>query len=216
MWLLQKHNLLNLPSRSPFRSVLVERDFQLRWTRGAVIGLALGLALVAGPLAAVLAHNYQLFERIAFNENPGLVNDLVREKGFFITYAAASSLFVLAFAWVFIYRASTRIAAPLKVLKNHLKLLSRGHWQQMSIHTRDNDEFRDLIESYNYFYASFQAQVRGELKALEQLRPSEEDRTRFDIWKKLVEKKTSQLQHRQLSVDVPATEPRSRDQRHVS
>lgn len=86
-----------------------------------------------------------------------------------------------------------RMIGPLKVLRNHLKWLSRGHWNLPPLKVREKDEFQDLIESYNYFYSSFRANIYKDLEALKKLNIDANNRDAYKAWKSMIEEKTIQL-----------------------
>ncbi len=175
------------------RSYLIDSDFQLRYTLIIVFAAALGVLSVTVPIYYLTHQNYQIFYSLAYEVAPELLESLAREK-LLINNILFSALLALGAFFTFLgLRMTNRIIGPLRVLKNHLKLLSRGNWEQRQIKIRDKDEFQDLINSYNYFYNSFRANIHKELDLLKKLSIDENSRDAHRAWIELMELKASQL-----------------------
>ena len=62
-----------------------------------------------------------------------------------------------------------------------------------SIRVRDNDEFQDLIEMYNYFYESTRTQILRDYRSLSKFKIEPMDRDSFLAWQFMLQEKGMQL-----------------------
>jgi len=175
-------------------SFFVDRKFQLRH-----ISLVLAAAFVGAAFNLVLIYfflekNYDIFYELAFNSAPGVVEYLERERLWFRTFSALSFVFVvLSFGFIGL-RMTSKIVGPLKVLRNHLKQISRGNWSLNTIKVRESDEFQDLIEAYNYFYSSYKIMLKRDLENLKSLPVDSSNHSAYTVWEQMIEEKVRQLQ----------------------
>ncbi len=193
---------LEYTSSAPFslrQSHLVDSDFQLRYTLIIVGAAALGVISVTGPIYYLVNQNYKIFFDLAFDTAPDLLENLARERVWINSILLSAFIGLVGFFTFLGLRMTNRIIGPLKVLKNHLKLLSRGHWKQRQIKIRNQDEFQDLINAYNYFYGSFRANMQKELDLLKKISVEEERRDAHHAWMELMALKASQLGSEELN-----------------
>lgn len=171
----------------------IDKEFQLKYTLIFVGAAAVCMLMIAIPSYYYIQQNYSIFENLAFDTAPGIVDHLRHEKKM-ITFLFISVFFgfLLLFS-ILGLKITSRIVGPLKVLKNHIKFLSRGKWFQKPIKVRDNDEFLDIISAYNYFFESARFQIQKDLELLESLSINEEDKKNHYIWRQLIEQKLEQL-----------------------
>lgn len=193
MWWQKGFEFLHLPTHQKRTSRFIDREFQVRFGGVVVIAATLGALLGFIPISIFLNQNYRIFIDLAHQYAPHLMESLEREQIWVL-----SLLFVgfsgLTTSFLFLsFRLTNRIVGPLKVMRNHLRRMSRGQWSMAPVRIRDNDEFHDLVNAYNYFYESFRGQIRRDLETLKQIRPPIEDKRAYDIWSKLVEEKCLQL-----------------------
>lgn len=193
MWWHRGLEYLNLPTHQRRTTRFIDRDFQVRYG-SVVIGAALLGALVSLlPIYFFLDQNYRIFLDLAHLYSPGLMDNLERERIWvtMLLFSGFSGLTI--FFLVLSFRLTNRIVGPLRVLRNHLRRMSRGQWFMAPVRVRDSDEFQDLIDSYNYFYESFRTQLRRDLDMLRRLRVDPADRASYEAWRILVEEKSLQL-----------------------
>ncbi|MEZ4872466.1 MAG: hypothetical protein R2827_09545 [Bdellovibrionales bacterium] len=88
---------------------------------------------------------------------------------------------------------TAKVIAPIQILTNHLRNLSRGRWFEQPVRVRETDEFQDLIDAYNYFYLSFQKSISRDLKKLEMIHIDPSDRDSYFALQEMLEEKRSQL-----------------------
>lgn len=131
---------------------IVDRRFQLQYTR-SLIFLVCGVVAVANLAILIFAYDYfQTVSGILLQHLPNLLEHLERE--FFIIAGIGVLTPVLLAALLFFYgmRFTGRFIAPVVILKEHMKSLSRGNWGQPGVRIRQDDEFQELVEAYNYFF----------------------------------------------------------------
>lgn len=150
-------------------SKYVDRDFQLRYTKYILTVAVVSCAVFLFPVFYFSNQNYQLFFDLADLMNPKLSQYIARERigfnVFFIISFACSLLF-----WTVLSRKMTaKIAGPAKILRNHIRLFSRGDFSMTPVRVRDDDEFKDLINAYNYLYTLLKVQSERELQSLKKI-----------------------------------------------
>lgn len=174
-------------------SRFIDREFQLRYVAIVVSAAAFGMLVSVGPAYYFLNQNYAIFVDLAFDHSPALLANLQQERYWINMLLACGVLSTLVFFAFLSFKMTHRMIGPLKVLRNHLKWLSRGHWNLPPLKVREKDEFQDLIESYNYFYSSFRANIYKDLEALKKLNIDANNRDAYKAWKSMIEEKTIQL-----------------------
>lgn len=145
------------------------------------------------PLFYFIDQNYRIFFDLAFAHSPEIIAQLNREQ-MWIKLFGIGSFFVLTIFFGFVaFRMTSRIVGPLKVMQNHLKQITRGNWRLHAIKVRENDEFQDLIESYNYFYSSYRTMLQRDLERLKILNVDSSNRDAFLAWKEMIAERVNQL-----------------------
>ncbi len=146
------------------------------------------------PIYFLLNQNYQIFYALASKEAPSLLQALEREQAWINTILVATLLGLAVFFTLLGVRITNRIVGPLRVLRNHIKQLCRGNFHQNPIKVRTQDEFQDLIEAYNYFYNSFQQNLKRDIEMLQKMQVDPKNRDAYLAWTMMIEEKTLQLQ----------------------
>ncbi|MBX7231702.1 MAG: hypothetical protein K1X29_06415 [Bdellovibrionales bacterium] len=183
---------MSLPSQRIYK--FIDRDFQIRYM-GMVVSASLLGGLIAGlPIYYYLDQNYIVFIELAQQYSPQIITHLERERVWVSSLLIISFSGLAAFFMFLSYKLTGRIIGPLRVLRNHLRQMSRGKWFLPPVKVRQTDEFQDLIDSYNYFYESFRTHLRQDLELLKKLKVDQEHRESYFIWKSMIEDKTSQLE----------------------
>jgi hypothetical protein len=203
-------------------SRFIDREFQLRYVSIVVIAAAFGMLVSIGPAYYFLNQNYQIFVDLAFDNSPDLLANLQRERYVVNVVLMCGISATLLFFGLLSFKMTNRMTGPLKVLRNHLKWLSRGRWSQPPLKVRESDEFQDLIEAYNYFYSSFRANLYKDLERLKSFNIDSHNRDAYKAWLQMIEEKSLQLQ---LKTETPlsvvksgpsASNAESPDSRRVS
>lgn len=193
MWWHRGFDHLQIPTHQRRTSRFIDRDFQVRYAAVVMAAAVLGGILAFLPISLYLSQNYQIFIDLANQYAPALMDSLERERIGVISLLFVGFTGLTAFFLVLSFKLTNRIVGPLKVLRNHLRRMSRGQWSMAPIRIRDSDEFKDLVDSYNYFYESFRATLRRDLDTLKKLKIDPQDRDSYRAWRKLIEERCQQL-----------------------
>lgn len=218
----RRPNLKRTPGFTVRSSRFIDREFQLKYTSVVLLAAIIGTSVTVLPSLFFLNENYQIFVNLAYDNAPQILEYLERERAWLNLVIVSSVMGTLAFFWYLGLKLTSRIVGPINVLKNHIRGLSRGKWDQPLVKTRDKDEFNDLIETYNYFYESFQVNLKRDLAFLQKLAIDPENRDAYLAWRQLIQQKQTQL-----GVDIKTIAPihlnesalrpsASTDQRRVS
>lgn len=136
-----------------------------------LLGAVVAAAISAGGSAYYfLNQNYQIFIDLAYHSAPDLLKYLEREREWMNFFLVAMFSGMITFFLFLGLRMTARIIYPLLALERHLKSMTRGHWTVKELKIRENDEFQDLITSYNYFFRSLQIKTKQDLSLLEELK----------------------------------------------
>ncbi|MCB0366757.1 MAG: hypothetical protein H6624_10770 [Bdellovibrionaceae bacterium] len=174
-------------------SFFVDREFQVRYISLVLAAATVGALLNLIPIFFFLEQNYDIFYELAFNTAPQVLEHLERERFWIRIFSVGSFLSIVAFFGFIGFKMTSRIVGPLKVLRNHLKQVSRGNWRLNPIKVREADEFQDLIEAYNYFYSSYRTMLQRDLDRLKSLSIDSSNRDAYIAWKQMIEERAMQL-----------------------
>ncbi|MCB0383993.1 MAG: hypothetical protein KDD43_01270 [Bdellovibrionales bacterium] len=174
-------------------SFFVDREFQVRYISLVLAAASVGALLNLVPIFFFLEQNYDIFYDLAFNTAPQVLEHLERERFWIRIFSVGSFLSIVAFFGFVGFKMTSRIVGPLKVLRNHLKQVSRGNWRLNPIKVREADEFQDLIEAYNYFYSSYRTMLQRDLERLKSLSIDSSNRDAYLAWKHMIEERAMQL-----------------------
>lgn len=193
MWWHRGFEYLQIPSHQKRASRFIDRDFQLRYAGVVVVAAVLGAFFAFIPVSLFLNQNYRIFIDLANQYAPALMDDLEREQlwvtGLLFVGFSGLTLFFLILS----FKLTNRIVGPLKVIRNHLRRLSRGQWYIQPVRIRDSDEFQDMVNAYNYFYESFRTNLKRDLELIQKIKIDSSDKDSFTAWRTLVEERCKQL-----------------------
>lgn len=174
-------------------STFVDRHFQLKYSQRSFWIATISSCIVTLPLIYILNQNYSLLRDLAYDVAPSLLKHLEREQFFLNLILVATFIGHLVFIKIFSTKMSAKIVGPLKKMRNHLRLLSRGEYSAPPLKVRDDDEFQDLVQSFNYFYSGLQEQTQRELLRLLESRKLSKHPILSDHLDHMIEEKTMQL-----------------------
>jgi hypothetical protein len=172
---------------------LVNERFQWRYTSYLVLAVILATLLTGGVTAYFLNQNYGIFTRLAYLHAPDLLPQLEREQVWINTFLVAFFITLVSFNFFYGLKITSRIAGPIVILKRHIRTVSRGMFSNPALRVRESDEFKDLIESYNYLFKSLQAQVRRDIKYLTHALDQNDMGKARETLLQILEEKKSQL-----------------------
>jgi methyl-accepting chemotaxis protein len=193
MWSLRRPEQLQSSAYSRRESSYVDRDFQLKYTKKTFWISTFATLLFFAPALYWCNQNYEIFIDLAYGHNAKLVDHLESEQATLNTLLIACLIGQTAFLWLVGNRMTAKIIAPLKIMRNHLRLLSRGELSVNAIRLRSHDEFQELFTTYNYFYATLRAQTAKDLERLEAIRSHSTHPLALDTLKAMINEKKIQL-----------------------
>jgi hypothetical protein len=169
------------------------QQFQRRYAAYFLLAILGPFSLFVLPCAFFVQQNYEIFQKLAYDIRPELLNHLEREKallfGLIVFTVVCSSLFCY---WL-TKKIMALIAGPLWALERHMKQVTLGDWSSQDFHIRSSDEFQSLASTYSYLYRSLRVHTQRELESLESLGLDPRDRQTYMVLKNLIELKRSQL-----------------------
>lgn len=200
MWSANTHREVKPVTYQKRQSFFIDKDFQVKYTLVVVMAAVIGILVSAVPIYYFLDQNYEIFRNLAYSDAPELLNHLEREHRWMKVLLTGSIVGVVVFFTFLGLRMTAKIVAPIKLISNHMKKMTRGLWKQKELKIRDDDEFQDLVDTYNYFYQSFQVYLEEDVRKLEAMEISSEDSQTYNLWKSMIEDKRLQLKRKPLHV----------------
>lgn len=149
------------PERRAVR-VVVEREFQFRFTLRICLVAGLLFAVFGGILLFFLKMNYDMFRENALIQMPELVDGLRREFRFITLGTVTALIFMTACLFGLGLVLTQRVAGPLFNLKRRLRDFADGR-HPVRLRLRTHDEFHNLEEVFNSAMESHERR-RSELR----------------------------------------------------
>lgn len=204
----------------------VDRDFQLRHTRYILFVALLSSGTFLLPILLLTNQNYALFMKLADVMSPGMAKYIAKEH-LQINVVFAFTLIAYGIFWtIFGKKMTAKIAGPIKVLRNHMRLISRGDYTLDVIRLREDDEFKELINTYNSMYKILQTQNERDLNTLRNIISTVTNPVARDLLSTMIEEhQLRQQQPPQSNTNQSNTNPiflndeapsATRDSRHAS
>ncbi len=211
MWPKRNSKYLQPAAYSRRSSTFIDREFQLRFSKYVLIFALTSTFIFVLPLLYFSNQNYSIFFDLADLLNPDLARYIAKERMGFNVAFAVTLIANICFWLVFSKRMTAKIVGPLKIMRNHIRLLSRGDFTLPPVKLRDDDEFKELVSTYNYLYSLLKARNEKELHSLHELKKAITN----PIARELI---AGMIEERQNRINVSNDEPRAeaRDSRHVS
>lgn len=192
----------------------VNRDFQVSYTRKTVIVATIATSLFLVPVLYWTNQNYEFFIEMAYGIQPDLVQHLEGERNTLNTLFISAILGQFLFLFIVGQRMTDKIVAPLKILRNHLRLLSRGDLTSKPMYIRADDEFHDLVTAYNYYYSTLKSQTNRDLERMHDALTHITHPLAREIINEMISEKRQQLSHHVLGSGASSVPPR--DSLHAS
>lgn len=163
-----------------------------------LISTSLMIILIGGPLIYLSNENFNFFQKLSVDSSPSLLFHLEREQVWFniiSTFLLAS----IAFGnWWFAFKLIRNFRGQVNAFDRHLKHLIRGEWSVPPLRFHENDDFKELVDQYGYFYKSVQAMTKGEIQLLEKMKIDPSQRENYILWKTLLQQKKSRLGYEEI------------------
>lgn len=193
MWTNNENLSIRPSSHKRRKKFFIDKEFQLKYLYSAIISSVIGLGTLFTPILYYLNQSYSQLIELAYINSPEIVDHLQNEKSW-MNFILISSIFsITVFIYILVLKMTMKVAGPIKVLTNHINQLSRGLWYIKPVKVRDDDEFQETIDSYNYFYQSFRNSLIQELDTLESLQIDSMKFNNHKLWKSLIEDRKEQL-----------------------
>jgi hypothetical protein len=172
---------------------LLYRAFQFKYTLYLLAAVAGSVAIFMMPTWYFINQNYEIFQRLAYDTQPQLLEHLEREKTWILFLFCFAEISTIAFsAWIGL-RITTALVGPIWALERHMKKVTLGDWAAEDFRIRSTDDFRSLANTYSYLYRSIRAQTESEIKMLEKLVIDPKEHENYSTWKSLLDSKKQQL-----------------------
>ena len=181
----------------------VDREFQLNYTKKTLWMFLIASAFAYLPILFLLNENYALLRDLMYTAAPEIVSHLEREQSILNASIVIIFFAQIGFVAIFSRKMTAKIIGPVKKLRNFFRLLSRGEYSAPALKVREDDEFQDLISSFNYFYSGMREQTQRDLKKLKEARKLSEHPILIDSLEKMIDEKAHQLnENEQLSMPL--------------
>lgn len=202
----------------------IDRKFQLKYASLLIGASLLGLVLTILPISHLIDQNYRIFVDLSYDTAPELLSYLEKERFWINTILLSVFCGLLVFFGILSFRMTEKIVGPLHVLRNHLRQLIKGNWTQTAIKIRQDDEFQELVDSYNYFYKSMRNNIERDIQRLCRIKVDPINKDAYSAWHDILEEKVQQIGKTMSEVSPEltpislnsSTDASSRDSRHAS
>lgn len=185
------------PQRAPqgknSERLILNKSFQYKYAWYMITAVAGGAFLFYLPAYYFINQNYELFKSLAYDTHPYLVQHLEREVTWLQVFMAASFTVLTGITLFLSMRMTRSLLAPLMKMEKHMHQLMLGQWHIPDYHIPDEDDFRDLSMTYDYFYRALKANTESELKLLEKMSIDPHNREAYAAWNHLVAEKRARL-----------------------
>lgn len=185
------------PQRAPqgqnSRRFILNKAFQYKYSWYMITAVAGGAILFLLPAFYFINQNYELFKSLAYDTHPNLVAHLEREITWLRIFLVASFAFIGGVTLFLSIRMTRNLLSPLIRMEKHMHQLMLGQWHIPDYHLPEEDDFRDLSMTYDYFYRSLKANTETELKLLEKLSIDPQNREAYAAWRHLLTEKRARL-----------------------
>ncbi|QLY24962.1 hypothetical protein [Bdellovibrio sp. KM01] len=207
-----------VPHGSGRKRFILNKAFQYKYSWYMITAFAGGALLFFIPAYYFIAQNYELFKTLAYDTQPRLVEHLEREMVWLRVFLGASIVAITAVTLFLSIRMTKNLLAPLIRMEKHMHQLMLGQWHIDDYVIPEEDDFRDLSMTYDYFYRALKANTETELKLLEKLSIDPQNREAYAAWKHLLAEKRARLGFKEefISNEVPTSLVELNSRRKVS
>jgi hypothetical protein len=175
------------------KSKNVNKMFQYKYCWYMLTAVAGGALLFLIPAFYFLMQNYELFKTLAFDTQPHLIEHLEREVTWLKVFFSISFIFIACITLILSASMTKNLLAPLAKIEKHMRQLMLGKWNISDYQLTDDEDFRELGMTYDYFYRSLKANTSVELTLLSKLSIDPQNREAYAAWKQLISTKRSRL-----------------------
>ena len=197
-------------SHNRAQKMILNKAFQYKYTVFLMTAVIGGIMLFFAPAYYFINQNYSLFVSLAYDTQPALVTHLERELVWLGVFMAISLVVIAGMTLAIGLKMTKNLLSPLVQMEKHMKELMYGHWHIPDYKISQEDDFRDLAMTYDYFYRSLKANTEAELKLIEKLSIDPQNREAYAAWKNLIMIKRSRLGMQNVPFEEFSVQPLSR------
>lgn len=197
-------------SHARTQKMILNKAFQYKYTVFLMTAVIGGILLFFAPAYYFINQNYALFINLAYDTQPALITHLEREVVWLGVFMVVSLGVIASMTLLVGLRMTKNLLAPLVQMEKHMKELMYGHWHIPDYKIDQDDDFRDLAVTYDYFYRSLKANTEAELKLIEKLSIDPQNREAYAAWKNLIMIKRSRLGMQEVPFEEFNVQPLSR------
>lgn len=178
--------------------------------------LACGLIVLGAPLLYWINQNYDFFKDLAIHKSPSLLKHLEKEQIWVNSLFVLNALSLLVINVWLVYRIIQKFEGPARALERHLKTLIYGRWNVPELKVREYDEFKSLVDEYNYFYKALQTLTEKEILTLESMHLDRNLKESYSNWFNLLQEKKSRMGYDEIALENTIAAVSSRHWRRAS
>ncbi|PIT99945.1 MAG: hypothetical protein COT74_07450 [Bdellovibrionales bacterium CG10_big_fil_rev_8_21_14_0_10_45_34] len=175
------------------RASIIQRKFQWRYTLYLLGAVFWSLSIGIGIAFYFINQNYEIFRGLAEQLAPNLLPNIDREYNLVRWVLVVLIPSVTGLYFYLGWRFTQKLIAPVILLEAHVRRLSRGDLSQPPLRVRHDDEFHELVDSYNYMYRSLQSQTQLDLELLTSLPAQAISQSAYSQWVQHIETKKKQV-----------------------
>lgn len=166
-----------------------QRKFFLMFVGGSSLSGIIGFSVAT----YFIMQNYDIFIEFAYTHAPNFVSNLEFEKKWILVIIASAFVSMQILVGAICYKLLHSLIYPLRVMRKHITNLTKGDWSQPELRIREDGDYQDLVQAYNYFYRTLQRSSLQELNQLMNLEISKNAHRSQKIWNYLIDTKQEQL-----------------------
>lgn len=155
-------------NRRKQRVLVVEKDFQFRFTLKILLTNGLILLVFGGAILFVVRLNYEMLIRDALIQMPDMVSNLRHELRVLSLVVSLGLVLMLSLIFLTGLFLTQKIAGPLYAFKRRLKEFGSGN-AGVRLKLRTGDELQSLEALFNESMEFYDEQLRFTRKELEEL-----------------------------------------------
>ncbi len=172
---------------------LVQSNFQAKYTGYLLLSAFISALIIGGPSFYFLNQNYNIFIDLAYVHSPELIQHLQREQSWVNGFFLASLVSLFVFQTYLGIRLTFRMVGPLLALEKHIKNVTKGTLNIHPLYIRLDDEFHQLVDTYNYLYKTLRAQNAQDIKKLKKIKSGLKEKEAIDLINQIIAEKTTQI-----------------------
>ncbi|NUM59519.1 MAG: hypothetical protein HUU56_12850 [Bdellovibrionaceae bacterium] len=145
------------------------------------------------PVMYFYEKNFTLFEKLAYDFYPQLINNLKQEETWLWITFTVSHFFLFGVSLFFSLKFTKKILYPIHQIEKHLQKMMLGHWDEPIHFDNEKEDFKSIKISYDYFQRSLKANTEMELELLKKIAIDPNNRDSYLAWKNLIEYKSYRI-----------------------